>query len=243
MQAFVIVIIICIAIIIYVKKKINKLSLLKFEDALLVEDYDKALEALESSYKLSIIDEIEYNSKLLKVYFMSGNKSLFLKQINTIKNTTYRKDIMPLLVKWYHHCVAYQVREFADEFLLAIKQHSNDYQFTYYQMIYDIIFNKLDKSLMCNNYLKDSSLSLFDKGVCYYMYGYMYDLEKNKENALKCYENALVNFDQVKSGIYYRFALNYIKEYGNESCAHYHQFEKKAKRVKGINYEQYIIKR
>lgn len=243
MQAFVIVIVICIAIVIYVKQKIDKLSILKFEDALSVQDYDKALETLETSFKLNIISENDYNGKLLKVYFVSGNKELFIKQIETIKNNQYQKDIIPLLAKWYHHCVAYEAQVFADEFLDAIKAHSDEKQFAYYQMIYDVIFNKLDKSSLCNSYLQDSSLSLFDKGVCYYLYGYMYDLENDKEHALKCYENALLNFDQVKSGIYYRTALNYIKEHGNDNCAHYHQFESKAARVKGIDYEQYIIKR
>ncbi len=226
-----IIILACGVIAYYMYRKAKRFPIMMMEQHIINKDYQKAIDTLNSAAMVKVMSQFEKDQKVLKIYFLWGKKEAFLKQLDVIATSNYPKHQqarIELLSHWFHRFVMYQEQSFAYTFYEKIC-HISQEEGAFCKLCYDVILLHQDQSEKIMKLLNDCKVVDFKSSMYLYMIGSLCELKHDHKNACQYYNNALIQFETLRSNLYYDHAKKYVEAFGSKQHL-YH--EKKIARAK-----------
>lgn len=214
-----IIIIACGVIAFYMYKKVKRFPLLMMDQHMANGDYQKAIDTLNSASMVKVMSKFEKDAKVLKIYFMWGKKERFLKQLSVLTTSNYKKqnqERLTLLENWTHKFIVYEQIEFAQIFIESIKQIDTK-KADFMQLCYDVLIDHKECFELLEAKSNAKKVVDFESAMYLYLIAYLCEINGDVKHACSYYNNALLQFDTLRSFVYYQHAKQYIERYGDES--------------------------
>lgn len=214
-----IIIIACVVIAFYVYKKAKRFPLTMMDQHIANRDFQKAIDTLNSASMVKVMSQFEKDAKVLKIYFMWGKKELFLKQLQVLTKTNYKKQNqkrLELLENWAHKFIVYDACKFAQIFIDSIKQIDTS-KGDFMQLCYDVLIQHQECFDLLDQKSNAKKIVDFESAMYLYLIAYLCEINSDVKHACTYYNNALLQFDTLRNYTYYYHAKKYVETHGDES--------------------------